>query len=133
MIEEWLTGAVARPDAGTPAAIEASSHAFAAFADVHDPAFDLIAPNGERLFLDAVLEAVRRAYGTAPALRLRISDVEVVASGGGVHVAVYREMHENGESAGAEVRRSTVVLVDAPHAPYAPHGLWWRHLHETWE
>ncbi|QYN35753.1 hypothetical protein K1T35_47065 [Pseudonocardia sp. DSM 110487] len=116
VIEDWLGGRLPR----TPAA-------FAAFADAHAPGFTMVAPDGALLGVDELLPGFEGAYGTAPGLRISISEVALVHADGGGVVVTYEEWQDG--PAGRTGRRSTVLL--EPHAG-APYGLRSRHLHETW-
>ena len=116
LIEDWLSGRAPR-----------TAEAFAAFADAHSPDFTMVAPDGALLGRDELLPGFEGAHGTAPGLRIRISDVALVHAGPGGVVATYEEWQDG--PAGRSGRRSTVLL--EPHAS-APHGLRSRHLHETW-
>jgi hypothetical protein len=116
VIEDWLGGRVPR----TPAV-------FAAFVDEHAPGFTMVSPDGALLGRDELLPGFEGAHGSAPGLRIRISDVAVVHADARGVVVTYEEWQEG--PAGRSGRRSTVLLErDAT----APHGLRSRHLHETW-
>ncbi|MBB2909393.1 hypothetical protein FHS43_000639 [Streptosporangium becharense] len=114
VIERWLSGEAPR----TP-------EEFAAFADAHGPGFTMVEPDGTVLDRERVLTTVESAYGTSPGLVIEIREVQLVAVGGPLLVATYRESHR----AGGAARRSTVVLL---RDPAAPGGFLLRHLHETW-
>ncbi|MEC4018740.1 hypothetical protein [Streptomyces sp. H27-D2] len=116
LLAGWLSGETAR----TP-------EAFAPFAESHDPGFTLIEPGGKLLARDRVLTEVESVHGAAPGLVIDISEVQLIAESGSLVVAGYEEWH-SGPTAGGP-RRVTAVFV---REPAAPHGLRWRHLHETW-
>jgi hypothetical protein len=116
VIEDWLTGHAPR-----------TAEAFAAFADAHSPEFTMVPPDGALLGRDELLPGFESAHGTAPGLRIRISDVALVHADTGGILVTYEEWQDG--PAGKSGRRSTVLL--EPHAA-APHGLRSRHLHETW-
>ena len=116
VIEDWLTGRAPR-----------TAEAFAAFADAHSPEFTMVPPDGALLGRDELLPGFECAHGTAPGLRIRISDVALVHADTGGILVTYEEWQDG--PAGRSGRRSTVLL--EPHAA-APHGLRSRHLHETW-
>jgi hypothetical protein len=116
VIEEWLGGRVPRTRA-----------AFAAFADAHAPDFTMVAPDGALLGTDELMPGFEGAYGTAPGLRISISEVALVHADSGAAVVTYEEWQDG--PAGRTGRRSTVLL--ERHAA-APRGLRSRHLHETW-
>ena len=116
VIEDWLTGRAPR-----------TAEAFAAFADAHSPEFTMVPPDGALLRRDELLPGFEGAHGTAPGLRIRISDVALVHAGTGGILVTYEEWQDG--PAGRSARRSTVLL--EPHTA-APHGLRSRHLHETW-
>jgi hypothetical protein len=116
VIERWLGGRAPRSPA-----------AFAAFADAHAAGFTMVTPDGALLGRDELLPGFEGAHGSAPGLRIRISDVTVVHADSAGVVVTYEEWQEG--PAGRSGRRSTVLLErDAD----APHGLRSRHLHETW-
>ena len=116
VIEDWLTGRAPR-----------TAEAFAAFADAHSPEFTMVPPDGALLGRDELLPGFEGAHGTAPGLRIRISDVALVHADTGGILVTYEEWQDG--PAGQSARRSTVLL--EPHTA-APHGLRSRHLHETW-
>ncbi|TQM35957.1 DUF4440 domain-containing protein [Pseudonocardia cypriaca] len=116
VIEDWLTGRAPR-----------TAEAFAAFADAHSPEFTMVPPDGALLGRDELLPGFESAHGTAPGLRIRISDVALVHADTGGILVTYEEWQDG--PAGKSGRRSTVLL--EPHTS-APHGLRSRHLHETW-
>jgi hypothetical protein len=116
VIEDWLTGRAPR-----------TAEAFAAFADAHSPEFTMVPPDGALLRRDELLPGFEGAHGTAPGLRIRISDVALVHADTGGIMVTYEEWQDG--PAGQSARRSTVLL--EPHNG-APHGLRSRHLHETW-
>ncbi len=116
VIEDWLGGRVPR----TPAA-------FAAFVDAHAPGFTMVTPDGALLGRDELLPGFEAAHGSAPGLRIRITDVSIVHADTGGVVVTYEEWQDG--PAGRSGRRSTVLL---ERNAAATHGLRSRHLHETW-
>jgi hypothetical protein len=116
VIEDWLTGRAPR-----------TAEAFAVFADAHSPEFTMVPPDGALLGRDELLPGFEGAHGTAPGLRIRISDVALVHADTAGILVTYEEWQDG--PAGQSARRSTVLL--EPHTA-APHGLRSRHLHETW-
>jgi hypothetical protein len=61
-------------------------------------------------------------------LRIAIEDVRVLVEGPEFVVAGYREVQTRADG-GGDARVATVVF---GREEAAPHGLVWRHLHETW-
>ncbi|MFD1939104.1 DUF4440 domain-containing protein [Nonomuraea mangrovi] len=113
VIEAWLTGRAPRTELDV-------------FAAAHTPDFAYTTPDGQTLPLPHLLAMIEPAHGAAPSLTIEIHDVRVVAGADTVVVATYDEHHHGPDP---RDRRATVVFVrDAT----APHGLRWRHLHETW-
>ncbi|MFE3449171.1 DUF4440 domain-containing protein [Nonomuraea sp. NPDC059194] len=112
-IEGWLNGRAPRSDLDV-------------FASAHSSDFAYTSPDGRTLPMPDLMAMIESAHGAAPSLVIEIRDVEVVASADTVVVATYEERHYGPDPRN---RRATVVFVrDAD----APHGLRWRHLHETW-
>ncbi|MGV9770901.1 DUF4440 domain-containing protein [Streptosporangium sp. NPDC003464] len=116
IIEGWLSGRTPR-----------TAGEFAAFAQAHLPDFTLSGPDGASLTRGQVLAWVEAAHGRVPGIEIRIREVELVAAAGPLLVAAYQEW-QHGTGADRN-RRATVVFLRDPDAP---HGLRWRHLHETW-
>lgn len=89
-----------------------------------DPAFSMIALNGNRLDF-AALSAFFHAHRTAkPGLEITIEEMTLVAEWPTGAVVSYREKQMLPGQA-ATLRNSTVVFEQAQS------GLVWRHLHET--
>ncbi|MER5422340.1 DUF4440 domain-containing protein [Streptosporangium roseum] len=116
VIERWLSGRAPR-----------TAEEFDAFADAQLPGFTLSGPDGSSLTRDQVLAWVEAAHGRTPGIEIRIREVELVAADGPLLVAAYQEW-QRGTGADRNRRSTAVFLRD----PAAPHGLRWRHLHETW-
>ncbi|MFI6883531.1 DUF4440 domain-containing protein [Streptosporangium canum] len=116
VLERWLSGRAPR-----------TAEEFAAFARAHLPGFTLSGPDGSSLTRDQVLAWVEAAHGRTPGIGIRIREVELVAADGPLLVAAYQEW-QRGTGADRNRRATAVFLRD----PAAPHGLRWRHLHETW-
>jgi hypothetical protein len=100
----------------------------AEFALAHAADFTLTEPGGRTLDRGEVLAMIEGARGAVPGLRIAIEDVRVVAADGAFVAAAYREVQTRADGSG-EVRAATVVFA---RDESAPHGLRWRHLHETW-
>ncbi|MEU7897530.1 DUF4440 domain-containing protein [Nonomuraea sp. NPDC049152] len=113
IIESWLTGRAPQPELDV-------------FAGAHTTDFAYTTPEGQTLRMPHLLAVIEPAHGAAPDLAIEILDVEVVASADTVVVATYEEHHHGPDP---RRRRATVVFV---RDTTAPHGLRWRHLHETW-
>ncbi|ACZ91710.1 DUF4440 domain-containing protein [Streptosporangium roseum] len=116
VIERWLSGRAPR-----------TAEEFDAFAGSLLPGFTLSGPDGPSLTRDQVLAWVEAEHGRTPGIEIRIREVELVAADGSLLVAAYQEW-QRGTGADRNRRSTAVFLRD----PAAPHGLRWRHLHETW-
>ena len=92
---------------------------------LHD-AFTFITPQGACVDRASLMANLATARG-ARMLRIRVRDVRVLWVGADTAVATYEEWHDH--DAYTTGRASTAVFaIDAD----APHGVRWRHLHETW-
>ncbi|MEV8371865.1 hypothetical protein AB0P21_03960 [Kribbella sp. NPDC056861] len=89
----------------------------------HRPEFTLIALDGSKLTLPALLEALGGSRNAVPGLKIGIEDFEVVLRTAEVSVCRFLEVHSVGSP-----RRSTAVLVADPTARY---GVRWLSLQET--
>ena len=121
--EDWFNAALAPTD-----------ESFGRFASVIADDFVMVTPGGslvERAPLVAGLRASHgRWRGQEPVGRIWIENVRVhrILEGGDLAIATYEEWQE---IAGEEIRGrlSTVVL---RVKEWAPNGLEWLHVHETW-
>ncbi|MER5318151.1 hypothetical protein [Streptosporangium roseum] len=116
VIERWLSGRAPR-----------TAEEFDAFAGALLPGFTLSGPDGSSLTRDQVLAWIEAEHGRTPGIGIRIREMELVAAEGPLLVAAYQEW-QRGTGADRDRRATAVFLRD----PAAPHGLRWRHLHETW-
>lgn len=115
--DAWFTGRVPGDEA-----------TLARFSGVLADDFEIVSPGGNRLGRGAILDFVRAAHGRhAPGrFRLWIERVAARPLDAGHVLATYEEWQEqDGERRG---RLSSAVLARRD----GPHGLVWRHLHETW-
>ncbi|MBH1932978.1 DUF4440 domain-containing protein [Streptomyces sp. AV19] len=119
VVEAWLRGDVPYGTA-----------AFAEFADAHAPHFTMVGPDGNTMDRAAVLRAVEAAHGSAPGLRIGITDAAVVAAEHGTYVVTYREVHDGGPEPAAARRATAVLERDGGGGRRGPR---WRYLHETYE
>ncbi|NEE01946.1 DUF4440 domain-containing protein [Phytoactinopolyspora halotolerans] len=117
IIQRWLSGRATPDDPD-----------FDAFCAAQGAGFTLVMPEGRTLHREDVLEMVRAAHGVEPAIEIRIHDVTVVAADADVVVATYREEHRGTAAEHIERLATAVFTRDGD----TPHGLRWRHLHETW-
>lgn len=106
VIERWLTGEIDAAD-------------FALFETTQAPGFTMVAPGDRAQNRAEVMAEVEAAHGSAPGLRIEISDVRVVAEHGPLIVAAYKEWQHG------TARNSTVVLRREGDR------LSWLHLHES--
>lgn len=88
--------------------------------------FMFIAPHGEVVAVSDLLAGIRADHGRRP-LAIRIENVQVRWHSADATVATYEEWQE---ADGVTTARLSSVLF-TPDAS-APHGLAWRHVHETW-
>lgn len=116
---DWFRGEVPQSDA-----------AWARVTSALDGDFQLVTPDGEALPREILLEGIRARYGQhGPTSDFTIwtQRVEVRYADATFVLATYQEWQRcDGEERG---RQSTALF--APD-PQAPHGLRWRHVHETW-
>lgn len=116
-LEEWFNAELPMTD-----------EAFARFADVIDPSFLIIGPDGEVTGREAILEAIRAGYGRwreAPG-KIRIENFRLRHTRGGLVLAMYEEWHELEEES---ARLSSVLFGMDKNGP---NRLVWLHLHEVW-
>jgi hypothetical protein len=114
--EDWLSGE--RPE--TAAAFRRVDRALR-------PGFRLVHPSGAERSRDDILTGLRGAHGSQPGLTIEIRNVQLCGAGAQLLAATYEEWQRSADT--EDGRLSTVVF--ARH-PEAPHGLRWRHVHETW-
>jgi hypothetical protein len=89
----------------------------------HLPEFTLIALDGSKLTLPALMEALSGSRNAVPGLTIGIDDFEVVLRTAEVAVCRFLELHSAGSP-----RRTTAVLVPDPAARY---GVRWLSVQET--
>jgi hypothetical protein len=89
----------------------------------HRPEFTLIALDGSKLGLPALVEALAGSRNAVPGLKIGIDDFEVVLRTAEVAVCRFLEVHTVGSP-----RRTTAVLVADPGARY---GVRWLSVQET--
>ncbi|WBQ02322.1 hypothetical protein [Kribbella sp. CA-293567] len=102
---------------------EAEPALLEALRQAHRPEFTLIALDGSKLGLPALMEALRGARNAVPRLKIGIDDFEVVARTAEVAVCRFLELHSAGSP-----RRTTAVLVAEAGAR---HGVRWLSVQET--
>ena len=128
-------------DATCDAEIHALHHAFEAWFDGRsspadfarieqalDADFVMIDPRGARLARHDLLEGLRSLHASQEvgALRLHVTDVQLVRLDHDLRLARYVEHHEGLR---ASQRRSTALF---RRDARAPGGVRWLHVHETW-
>lgn len=110
------------------AKLPATEEALARFADVIDPSFLIIGPDGGATEREPIVEAIRAAHGRwreKPG-RIRIENFHLQQTGDGLALATYEEWHDLEEERG----RISSVLFGSTEG--TPNGLVWLYLHETW-
>lgn len=95
------------------------------FADAMDPQFTIVGPDGEVLERDAIITAVREAFGKG-GVRITVGEFKVFERNGYV-VCRYNEVHTAPDE--TTTRISTVVMEPDPDTPG---GYRWITVHETW-
>ncbi len=110
----WFTGAV-------PCTQEAFQPVSKALAD----GFCIVSPRGTKDEREAVLEGLFRAWGTLPALKIWIEQVEHRNAFGDVHLVTYQEWQSNGEN--SPTARLSTALLQQTQGEFR-----WLHVHETW-
>lgn len=114
--EGWLSGG--RPE---------TADAFRRVDRALGPGFRLVHPSGAERSRDDILTGLRGAHGSQPGLTIEIQNVQLCGAGAQLLAATYEEWQRSTDT--EDGRLSTVVF--ARH-PESPHGLRWRHVHETW-
>jgi len=109
--------------------LPAEDEAFARFAGVLSPSFEILPPDGGTLDRDEILASVRGAHGAHAGtdFRIWIEDASARWLGDGMLEATYEEWQTSaGETRG---RRSRALL--RQHTG-APNGVQWVRVEETW-
>jgi hypothetical protein len=117
--ERWFNGTLENTDTE-----------FARFTTVLHPDFSMVAPAGETLDRDTVLQLVREAHASsdvAAPLRIEIHNVVNRAVSGDGALVTYEEWQFAGDRLHNR-RTSTAYFL---RAPATPAGVVWRHLHES--
>ncbi len=92
-----------------------------------DEAFVLVPPAGLVLSRDELTASIKAGYGSNPAFRIAIRNVQVRRAWDGHLLATYEEWQRNARaSSPPDNARIASVLFDARD------GLKWLHVHETW-
>ncbi|WP_277554465.1 DUF4440 domain-containing protein [Halobaculum limi] len=112
----WFAGTAARDD-------------FDAIADALAPGFEMVVPDGSRRGRDAVLDAIRSAYGRDDpgAFDIDIRNVEVRHDHADCATVRYEEWQGTPDRTTSRVSTALVREDDD-----APNGLLWVDVHETW-
>ena len=101
---------------------------FDRFDRVMGPGMTMIPPSGDMLERDAVVSYVRDNRATFDGdYAIEIADVQPAWEAGNVIVVTYIEKQQRRGVKTA--RRASALFVESSSAP---HGVEWRHLHETW-
>lgn len=98
------------------------------FADVLDPDFTIVGPNGDVSDRTTTVEAVRRGHDHTRNLMLTTRDHELIHADSSTVVSSYIERHAWTDGRENE-RLSTVVF---RRDDTMPNGLRWLRVHETW-
>ena len=86
-----------------------------------------VSPDGDRLWREDIMSVFRRAFGTNPAFRIQIRDVEILREIGDHLLVTYSEWQKGaGASSRPENARFTTALL-TKEQPFR-----WLHVHETW-
>lgn len=93
------------------------------FQAAHRPEFSLVAIDGVRVELPALMAALAGSGNAVPGLKIDIEEFEVLVRTAEVAVCRFLERHSVGS-----LRRVTAVLVPDPSARY---GVRWLSVHET--
>ncbi|MEP6567770.1 MAG: DUF4440 domain-containing protein [Mesorhizobium sp.] len=101
---------------------------FSRFEAVMGESFSMIAPSGEILDRDAVVDHVRSSRATCDeAFAISIEDIKPGWQDGDIIVVLYVEAQLRG---GKHSRRQSSAVFTTSSS--TPNGVEWRHLHETW-
>ncbi|TIO10023.1 DUF4440 domain-containing protein [Mesorhizobium sp.] len=101
---------------------------FSRFERVMGDGFCMVAPSGEVLDRNAVLDHIRASRATCDGdFAIAIEDIRAVRQAGDTIVVCYIEAQQRGGKHSR--RRSSAVFTTSSSAP---NGVEWRHLHETW-
>ncbi|MEM9200308.1 MAG: DUF4440 domain-containing protein [Actinomycetota bacterium] len=98
------------------------------FAEVLDPHFEIVAPNGSVSDRAGTITAVSAGHGHAVDMAIITRDHQLVHADDAIVVASYVERHE--WSDGRENERLSTVVFHRDDTK--PNGLRWRRVHETW-
>lgn len=104
------------------------AHQIDRFAEVLDPSFTIVGPNGAESSRDETVAMVRQGHAHATDLSIRCTDHRLLLDDGVTMVAAYVEHHDWPDGRHNE-RRSTVVFAADPAMP---NGVRWVRAHETW-
>ncbi|TIT23066.1 MAG: DUF4440 domain-containing protein [Mesorhizobium sp.] len=109
-------------------AANANNADFSRFERVMGEGFCMVAPDGQILDRDAVLDHVRASRATSEDdFSISIEDIRAGWQAGDTIVVCYIEAQQRGGKHSR--RRSSAVFTTSSSAP---NGVEWRHLHETW-
>ncbi|AZN98402.1 DUF4440 domain-containing protein [Mesorhizobium sp. M9A.F.Ca.ET.002.03.1.2] len=101
---------------------------FSRFERVMGEGFEMIAPDGQLLDRNAVLDHIRASRATCDGdFAIAIEDIRAVWQAGDTIVVCYVEAQQR---AGKRSRRRSSAVFTTSSS--APNGVEWRHLHETW-
>ena len=98
------------------------------FADVLDPAFTIVGPDGSVADRATTIEMVRQGHAHTRDMTIECLDLELLHQGDTTLVASYVERHAWAD--GRENRRLATVVFAADAT--MPHGARWVRVHETW-
>jgi hypothetical protein len=101
---------------------------FGRFERVIGEGFRMVAPSGQILDRDAVLDLVRASRASCDGdFAISIEDIQSGWQAGDTIVVCYIEAQQRG---GRHSRRQSSAVFTT--SSLAPNGVEWRHLHETW-
>jgi hypothetical protein len=100
---------------------------FSRFESVTHPEMTFISPGGEVIERGRLLGAIQAGRGNQPTLRIWIENPVLRYQSSEGLLATYEEWQECGGETRSRITSVWFVLDDA-----APHGLVWRHVHETY-
>jgi hypothetical protein len=107
--------------------IEPSEGQFARLDDVLAENFSMIAPNGNIIEREPLLERLRLAHNSRQGMRIWIENVRILRWFDTMALATYEEWQEiQGQ---VTSRLSSVLFQEVEHTP---NGWQWLHVHETW-